>query len=491
MSKFNLTKLSKSLIAGSLSVVIASMPISQAFANNNLPDLGTAAVNTFSLEKEAEYGDAYMRVIRSSAPVLNDPVLEQYLTELGNRLVAHAHDVKTPFYFFLLRNDEINAFAFFGGHVGVHTGLFLNADNESQLASVLSHEITHVTQRHLARSAEAQAKTGPAAIAGLLGAILLTIAAPQAGMAAIATTQALATQTRINYTRLHEKEADRIGMQVLVDSGFDPYASGDFFAKLANRYRYTSKPPQMLLTHPLPESRISEARIRAQQYPHRHIPDDLSYQLAKARIQVRYSSLSAGAALQLFEDQLKNRSYTFKDAALYGKALALMRSEDNKQAEQIIDQLLKKDPHNLFYLDTQSDLLLARKDYKKAIAVLSKERDLKPTSEVININLANAYIEAKQAKKAIPILEEALFLNKQSSVPYLLMADAYKQLGNRSMQYFVSAENYALAANYNKAIDQLNYAYQYAQNDPLQRARIEARISQFKQAEKQLDTLKN
>lgn len=129
------------------------------------------------------------------------------------------------------------------------------------MASVLAHEITHVTQRHLARSLEAQEKASPATIAGLLGAILLTIAAPQAGMAALATTQALSTQSKINYTRLHEKEADRIGMQILVESGFDPNASANFFGKLAARYRFTSKPPQMLLTHPLPESRITDAVI--------------------------------------------------------------------------------------------------------------------------------------------------------------------------------------------------------------------------------------
>ncbi|MGL4517184.1 MAG: M48 family metalloprotease, partial [Shewanella sp.] len=161
----NLTFLTRcsSFAAGALSLMLLT-GAANSFANNDLPDLGTAAVNTFSLEKEMVYGDAYMRVIRSSAPILNDPVLSQYLTELGNTLVAHATGVKTPFYFFLLQNDEINAFAFFGGHVGVHTGLFLNADNESELASVLGHEVTHVTQRHLARSLEAQQKTGPATV---------------------------------------------------------------------------------------------------------------------------------------------------------------------------------------------------------------------------------------------------------------------------------------------------------------------------------------
>ncbi|MCE9678557.1 M48 family metalloprotease [Shewanella sp. AS1] len=479
----------KSLIAGALSFALFSIA-PQGFANNDLPDLGTAAVNTFSLEKENVYGDAYMRVIRASAPVLNDPVLNQYTTELGNRLVAHATGVKTPFYFFLLRNDEINAFAFFGGHVAVHTGLFLNADNESQIASVLAHEITHVTQRHLARSLEAQQKSSTATMAGMLGSILLAIAVPQVGIAALMTTQALTTQSQINYTRLHEKEADRIGMQILAESGFDPEGAADFFAKLASRYRFTSKPPQMLLTHPLPESRITEARNRAAQYPHRYVADNLDFQLAKARIQVRFSSYSPQAALSLFEEQLKKNNYNFKQAAQYGLALALMRSKRAKEAEVIIDELLQSGPNNLFYIDTKTDLLLERQQFEQAINLLEREKRLKPTSQVININLANAYIESDQPKKAIPILEEVIFLDKQSQLPLQLLSAAYRKEGNQAMEHYVKAESLALAANYAGAIDQLNFAYRLSESEPLQLARIEARIRQFKQAKQAMDELK-
>ncbi|MFC3139360.1 beta-barrel assembly-enhancing protease [Shewanella submarina] len=472
------------------SVLADSFRPANGFSGNDLPDLGTAAVNTFSLEKENQIGDAYMRVIRASAPVVNDPVLNQYLTELGNKLVAHASDVKTPFYFFVLQNDEINAFAFFGGHVGIHTGLFLNADNESELASVLAHEITHVTQRHLARSFEAQEKAAPATVAGMLGAILLTIAAPQAGMAALATTQALSAQTKINYTRLHEKEADRIGMQVMVDSGFDPNAAADFFGKLATRYRFTTKPPQMLLTHPLPESRITEARNRATRYPDRYVPDALNFQLAKARVQVRFSSYSEAAALSLFEQQLTKKNYAFKEAALYGKALALFRMDEFEQAEEIIDELLRGDPNNLFYLDTKSDLLAQRKDYDDAINMLVAERELKPTSQVVNINLAHIYNEADKEDQAIPLLEDMIFLDKNNPLPYQLLTDSYKKAGNKSMEHFVMAETLALAADYKGAVDQLNFAFRAAEGDTLQQARIEARIRQFKQAEQALEALK-
>ena len=486
MSKITSTK---SLLAGAISLFFcATAPM--AFANNDLPDLGTAAVNTFSLEKETIYGDAYMRVIRSSAPMLNDPVLSQYLTELGNKLVAHATGVKTPFYFFLLRNDEINAFAFFGGHVGVHTGLFLNAGNESQIASVLGHEITHVTQRHLARSIEAQDKSSTATLVGMLGAILLTIASPQAGMAALATTQALSTQAKINFTRAHEKEADRIGMQILVDAGFDPNGAADFFAKLATRYRFTSKPPQMLLTHPLPESRITEARYRAAQYPHRYVPDNIDFQLAKARIQVRFSGYSEEAALALFDQQLRKRTYTFKSAALYGKALALFRTKHFDEAEEIIDGLLTENSNNLFYIDTKTDLLVQRQATDEAITFLEIQHDLKPFSQVINTNLAHVYIEADKARQAIPLLEELIFLDKRNQLPFFLLSDAYKKTGNKAMEHFVNAESMALGADYKGAVDQLNFAYRLSKEKPLQLARIEARIRQFKQAKSAIEALK-
>lgn len=489
MRNITLSKISTGIALGAASLLFCAS-IASSFANNDLPDLGTAAVNTFSLEKEMVYGDAYMRVIRSSAPMLSDPVLNQYVSELGHKLVAHATGVKTPFYFFLLNNDEINAFAFFGGHVGVHTGLFLNANTESEIASVLAHEVTHVTQRHLARSFEAQQKATPATIGAMLGAILLTIAAPQVGIAALATTQALATQAKINYTRLHEKEADRIGMQILSEAGFDPSGAADFFAQIAIRYRFTTKPPQMLLTHPLPESRITEARNRAAQYPARYVPDSLNFHLAKARIQVRFSSYSDEVALGLFESQLRKKDYKFKSAALYGKALALFRLEKYPQAEEVIDALLIEDGQNLFYLDTKTDLLVQREDYKAAITLLEAQRVLKPSSQVINTNLANAYIQAGQAKQAVPLLEELIFLDKKNQLPYQLLTEAYNKLGNKAMEHYANAESMALMANYRGAIDQLNYAYRYSEGQNLQVARIEARIRQFRIAERDLEELR-
>lgn len=185
-----LRPLKKKLITALMFMSLAgSLPAAADF-NDQLPDIGTTAGSTLSIGQEMQMGDYYVRQLRGSAPLINDPLLNQYINQLGTRLVSSAGSVKTPFQFYLINNDDINAFAFFGGNVVLHSALFRYADNESQLASVLAHEISHVTQRHLARAMEDQQKKAPLTWVGALGSILLAMASPQAGMAALSGTMA-------------------------------------------------------------------------------------------------------------------------------------------------------------------------------------------------------------------------------------------------------------------------------------------------------------
>ena len=228
-------QLKKNLVA----TLIAAMTIGQvapAFADSadTLPDMGTSAGSTLSIGQEMQMGDYYVRQLRGSAPLINDPLLTQYINSLGMRLVSHANSVKTPFHFFQINNDEINAFAFFGGNVVLHSALFRYSDNESQLASVMAHEISHVTQRHLARAREDQQRSAPLTWVGAVGSILLAMASPQAGMAALTGTLAGTRQGMISFTQQNEQEADRIGIQVLQRSGFDPQAMMDCGMGLSN-----------------------------------------------------------------------------------------------------------------------------------------------------------------------------------------------------------------------------------------------------------------
>ncbi len=206
------------------------------------------------------------------------------------RLVAHANSVRTPFHFYLINNDQINAFAFFGGNVVLHSALFRYSDNESELASVMAHEISHVTQRHLARAMEDQKRNAPLTSGRRAGFNLLAMASPQAGMAALTGTLAGTQQGMISFTRQNEEEADRIGIQVLQRSGFDPQAMPMFMGKLLDESRYSTRPPEMLLTHPLPESRLADARNRANQMRPVVVQSSADFYLAKARTLGMYTN---------------------------------------------------------------------------------------------------------------------------------------------------------------------------------------------------------
>ena len=385
--------------------LLVSEPL-KAQTNFKLPDLGTSALQVLPLEKEQAIGEVMMMQIRGSSPIINDPVLDEYLTTVGRKLVASANDVRFPFSFFWLNNSEINAFAFYGGHVGVHTGLIAQADDESQFASVLGHEIAHVTQRHLARRLQQQQDNSAMTIAGMIAGILAAVVVPDAGIAIISASQTQSAFSQLTHSRSAEQEADRIGMQTLNNAGFDPRASSEFLTKLAAQIRYKYKPPAFLLTHPLPESRVSDVRLRAQQYPKRQVNPSLEFNLAKSRVLARYDN-KPEAAESLFRKLIRENSYN--NAALkYGLGISLLDQKKLDEAQPILDELLKSDPKNLFYIDTYTDLLIAQKKAAEAVTYLAELNNYRPNNQVITLNYANAALEAKQYELAENILKSFL-----------------------------------------------------------------------------------
>lgn len=456
---------------------------------NALPEIGVVASEAMSLDKEMIVGDAVMRQMRGQAPIINDPLLDEYLQDLGNRLVVHADNAKFPFSFFWVKNSAINAFAFFGGHIGVHTGLMQRAENESELASVLAHEISHVTQRHLARKMQSQQRSSPIAIASMLGGILLAIANPQAGMAAIQAGQAASIQMQIDYTRSNEQEADRIGIAMLARAGFDPRAAASFFSTMAEEYRMVSKPPARLLSHPLTESRIADARARADDYPQRSVPQSLSFQLAKARIMARYS-FKADYAVDYFKAAVEKRSYSSQDAALYGLALAYMREDENEKAREIIfEKLLPSSPENLFYLDAATDISLAYGKPQEAIERLAPHLARMPRNIVLALNQANAMTQANRNAEAIAILKDFLLVYPDYEIAYQMLSDAYKNDKQFMDMHQSKAEVYALYGAYSRAVDELQFAYNFTGEDHLAKQRIRARIKQLRDKEEKLKRL--
>lgn len=456
---------------------------------NALPEIGVVASDTVSIDKEMLIGDVIMRQMRAQAPLVNDPLLTEYLQDLGNRLVIQADNAKFPFTFFLINNSDINAFAFYGGHIGVHTGLIYNADNESEVASVLAHEVAHVTQRHLARRIQSAQRASPLQIASMIGGILLGVAAgdAQAGLAAISASQAAAAQQQLNYTRSNEQEADRIGITMLARAGFDPNAAATFFGKLAAQMRVVSRPPARLLSHPLPESRIADARIRANNLPQVRLPPSLSFHLAKARIQARYI-YDTESALQYYSNAVKERQLV-PEASQYGLALALLRNEDAMEAKAIIEQLMANDPSNLFFLDTATDIYLALSEPQKAVEMLEEELKNSPRNAVVTLNLANAAIEDQKYDYAINVLRDFLLINPDHMLSHQLLSDAYAKSKRYLEMHQMNAEVFALIAAFPQAIDELQHAYNFTGDSHLDKQRITARIQQLRDEQAKLERL--
>lgn len=460
----------------SVALLTGVSSVSVAQDHSRLPQMGTTGAGFMSVERERLIGDYYMRQVRAQAPIIADPTLDSYLAELGNSLVRHADSVRYPFNFFWINNPEINAFAFFGGYVGVHTGLIQEARNESELAAVLGHEIAHVTQRHIVRRMQEQQRSMPMTIAGLVGSILLGMANAEAGAAGLYATMGMSQQSQINYTRLYEQEADRIGMGVLANAGYDPAGAPNFFGRLAEKYRYVSKPPEMLMTHPLPESRIADTRARAESMQRRNVAPSLDFHLAKARVDARYTRSSTESELQA----LSNSTDPFaRQYGLYALAIRALDDGNAERAAEHLAPLLAQAPRNRFYLDVQTDILLQQQRYDEALNLLRDAYQRSPNEPVVTLNFANAAIEAGEISLAIDLLRHFLLENNHHILALDLLTNAYERSANRAAMYETRAEALALRGNFKLAIDQLHTAHNHTNNDVTLK-RLNARIDQLR-----------
>lgn len=480
------TKIIHTFIACLLTFAISFSAASNAMQDNQrLPEIGTTGAAFMSIERERVVGDFYMRQVRSQAPIVHDPVLDSYLNSIGQRLVRNTSGVRYPFNFFWINNKEINAFAFMGGYVGVHTGLIDETRTESELAAVLGHEVAHITQRHMVRRMQEQQRSMPMTIAGIIGSILIGMANPEAGAAGLYATMGMAGQSQINYTRLYEMEADRIGLSTLLAAGFDPRGAPDFFGRLAEKYRYVSKPPEMLMTHPLPESRIADTRARAENMQRVDVPPSLDFALAKTRVQARYIGNTTNSD---FESMRSSSNSINQQAGQYGLAIRALDSGNIDLAYKLMQPLLERYPNDPFYIDVQTDILLAQKDYETVLSWLRGKYIQQPTEPVITLNFANAALQAEDTELAEKLLRDFLLKQPDHALALDLLTQVYERSGKRAAMYETRAEALALRGNFRLAIDQLHTAHNHTDSD-LTHKRLNARIDQMRSLEQQIKSL--
>lgn len=447
--------------------------LAQPVVASDLPSLGDSSSSIVSPEQEHQLGRAWLSMLRGQVRQLEDPLLKDYVENSVYRLAETSQLNDRRMEFILLASPQLNAFAAPGGIIGVNGGLFLYAQTEAEYASVMAHELAHLSQRHFARGLEAQKRMQvPLMAAMLAGVIAAAAGGGDLGMAAIASTQAAAIQEQRRFSRQNEQEADRIGIVNLAKAGFDPRAMPSMFERLMRQYRYDRMPPEFLLTHPVSESRIADTRNRAEQYDAGGTVDSLYYQLMRARLQLTFED-TAGLALKRFRSLLNEDSTL--EAARYGLALALIRGNQLAEARQNIDVLLKKTPNSIIYNLAAVDLELSSNQFKQA----SKRVDDLLQRYPNNFPLRNAKYEIQLKQNDIVGAEKTInqLLKQRPNDPdiWFEVAEIRGLANNIIGLHEARAEFFSRVGDYTQAIEQLDYAKQRASNNFPLAARIDAR----------------
>lgn len=461
-------------------LLLAVQPVSGAA---DLPDLGEAARSDFTLAQEARVGQLIMRDIRQSPSFIDDPELTEYLNSLGYTLAAASQDPSRQFNFFVLNDPTLNAFALPGGNIGVHTGLILATRHESELAGVLAHEISHITQNHLGRMLEQQKQMQLPTLAALALAIIAARSNPQAAQAAISVSQATAIQSQLNFTRSNEREADRIGLQTLSRAGFDPEGMVDFFKRLEISTRLMeNNAPEYLRTHPLTIQRIADMEDREEQLPYHQRKDSTDYILTQAR--ARFLSTGEKEAREYFQRQAAMSGSNNSLAAYYGLSLLALKQQDYAHAAELFGHIPKPDS-NPMLLHLAAEIALKNNSPDSGLEKYRQALKRFPTTLSLIQAYASALLDNGRNGEAVQFLRNQLDERPNSTTLYSLLARAYAQQGRPTDQHQAQAEAYARNGNLNGAIEQLQLALRDGKNASFyQLSTLEARLRELKQQDR-------
>ncbi|MEH6635403.1 MAG: M48 family metalloprotease [Halioglobus sp.] len=441
-----------------------------------LPEFGEA--NAVSLNQEYYLGRAWLMSFRRQAPILDDALLQDYVEELVFRLVVTSQLKERRLEVVLVENKSINAFAVPGGIVGVHNGLILQAETEAQLASVLAHELAHLSQRHFSRGVENQKKSSAASMAGLLGGLVLIAGgSSDAGIAAVMGGQAAAMDSQLRYSRLHEQEADRVGMQNQAAAGLDPGGAAGMFTVMQNESRnYGARPPEFLLTHPLTETRIADARNRARTYPSRIYEDNAEFQLMRARVEFSFIKEPDEAVAHFRRKRDKGGKQAV--AAQYGLILALTQNGGYDEARALLKPMREFAPSNMVYGIADADIDIEEGKFDVAIAKLKKGLQLVPGNHPITMYLAKAYDRAGYYTDAATLLAKHSRSKPSDAHLWYELAEVQGQAGDILGLHQSRAEYFRLNGALKKGLEQLNLALPLAK-DNVTRERIQNRMQHF------------
>ncbi|MEO7773937.1 MAG: M48 family metalloprotease [Steroidobacteraceae bacterium] len=445
---------------------------------NNLPELGSTANAMVGKQEEYQVGRMIVKNLRDDNQILEDPEVTEYIQSIGSRIASQAQDGNQNFQFFVVRDPQVNAFALPGGFIGINSGLYTLTTSESQLGSVLAHEAAHVSQRHIARAVQAQSRQSLSTMAAVLGAILIGAAAGgDAAGGLIAIAQGTAMQQQINFTRMEESEADRVGIAYLAAAGYDPGAMPEFFSTMGRIDSLGNKDiPELLLSHPVTTLRIAETRARAAQIGQVKHSDTLGYSLIRERIRVvAYPDTDQRP---YYERMRANGDNSL--AVRYGSALADLKAGQNERAVGELRELLARNPNITLLHAALGQAQMAAGDNDAALATFARANSLFPRNVPIGVRYGEALIKADKPQKAHQLLLD-LFNNVTPTPEQInLTALAASAAGETGDAYYYMSEYHIASGALGLATQQLELALAAPKLTPVQRKRFQARLEEIR-----------
>jgi predicted Zn-dependent protease len=433
---------------------------------------------------EYQIGAMVVRQLREQDQILDDPETAEYLQSLGSRIAAQATgDTGQRFYFFIVRDPSINAFALPGGFIGINHGLILTTNNEAQLASVLAHEVAHVTQRHIARRLQAQGRQNIASMAAVLAAIILGAAAGGSGDAvqgAIAVAQGVSAQRSINFTRANEYEADRVGIGFLAAAGFDPNAMADLFDTMGRRAGLAGRNvPEFLQTHPVTTNRIAESRARAAQFTGTVAPESVGYSLARERLRVVVGPSDADVRPYY---QARREARSLSHGERFGEALAILKSGDAATAAVELGELAKELPQSPMIAAALGQAQMTGGNERDALRIFERALAVSPRNVPLTVRYAEALVKTGNPKAAHSLLLD-LFNNIAPTPEQIrLTALAASAAGDTGDAYYYMSEYHLAGGDLQLSSKQLELALASPNLTNVQRQRFEARLKEVREA---------
>jgi Putative Zn-dependent protease, contains TPR repeats len=464
----------RSALTLSTLLLIGALPAS-APAQVNLPVLGDSISGTISTEQEYRFGREFLRSVRRQTPLLNDPLIEEYIANLTFKLAANSELTDHRLAFVLIDSDVLNAFAAPGGIVGVNAGLFLYAQNEGQFASVLAHELAHISQRHYARRIEEQRRNTIPNMAGLLASlVIMATVGGDAGQAALMTSQAMGIDNQLRFSRSNEQEADRVGIRTLYNAGFNPDDMAGMFEQMLRSRTLSQRVPEFLSTHPLDENRVADSRNRARTYPAVDYVPNPEYLLMRERVRIHYAR-DLDAEISSRQRELPQLNGAQEDAARYGIALAQLKSGQVVQATESLAPLLAKEPTRITYVLLNADIAVAAGNYERAFQILEDNLRINPENHPLTMAYATALTKAGEYEKAAAVLEKHSLRYPDDVQLWYDLAEVQGQAGNIAKVHQARAEYFIAVGEFTRAREQIGLALNM-ERDQLVVARLRQRL---------------